>query len=161
MKVHPHYGNVYWDVPDGHAWEMLTVSYARRRPESGCRRHRVRDAAPAAAHLARRRPRAVRGNERRPGGDGVLSGLQSRATSDASVDLWQAQLETQGWSNWAAELADSGQFIGFVGLSVPHRKLPCSPSVEIGWRVARPFWGRGWRARPRAPRCTSASSGSG
>ena len=29
MKVHPHYGNVYWDVPDGHAWEMLTVSYAR------------------------------------------------------------------------------------------------------------------------------------
>ena len=69
--------------------------------------------------------------------------LQSRATSDASVDLWQAQLETQGWSNWAAELADSGQFIGFVGLSVPHRKLPCSPSVEIGWRVARPFWGLG------------------
>ena len=29
MKVHPHYGNVYWDVPDGHAWEILTVSYAR------------------------------------------------------------------------------------------------------------------------------------
>ena len=29
MKVQPHYGNVYWDVPDGHAWEILTVSYAR------------------------------------------------------------------------------------------------------------------------------------
>ncbi len=22
--------NVYWDQPDGHAWEILTVSYARR-----------------------------------------------------------------------------------------------------------------------------------
>ena len=23
---------VYWNVPDGHQWEMLTVSYARRAP---------------------------------------------------------------------------------------------------------------------------------
>lgn len=69
--------------------------------------------------------------------------LQDRAASDASIDLWQAQFEAQGWSNWAAELAESGEFIGFVGLSVPRRTLPCSPCVEIGWRLARPFWGRG------------------
>ncbi len=69
--------------------------------------------------------------------------LQSRAASDASIDAWQAQFETQGWSNWAAELAASGEFIGFVGLSVPRRTLPCSPCVEIGWRLARPFWGQG------------------
>ena len=69
--------------------------------------------------------------------------LQSRAMSDASIDAWQEQLETRGWSNWAAELAESGEFIGFVGLSVPRRMLPCSPCVEIGWRLARPFWGRG------------------
>mgnify|MGYP001170182536 FL=1 len=29
MRVDPHYGNVYWNEPDGHQWEMLTVSYAR------------------------------------------------------------------------------------------------------------------------------------
>ena len=23
------YGNVYWDEPDGHTWEVLTTSYAR------------------------------------------------------------------------------------------------------------------------------------
>jgi hypothetical protein len=28
-KVDPQYGNVYWNEPDGHQWEMLTVSYAR------------------------------------------------------------------------------------------------------------------------------------
>jgi hypothetical protein len=30
MKVDAHYGNLYWNEPDGHQWEMLTVSYARR-----------------------------------------------------------------------------------------------------------------------------------
>jgi catechol 2,3-dioxygenase-like lactoylglutathione lyase family enzyme len=30
MKVDPHYGNIYWNEPDGHQWELLTVSYARK-----------------------------------------------------------------------------------------------------------------------------------
>jgi hypothetical protein len=31
MKINMEYGGrmVYWNVPDGHQWEMLTVSYAR------------------------------------------------------------------------------------------------------------------------------------
>ena len=29
MKVNTELGNVYWNEPDGHQWEMLTVSYAR------------------------------------------------------------------------------------------------------------------------------------
>jgi catechol 2,3-dioxygenase-like lactoylglutathione lyase family enzyme len=29
MKIDPQYGNVYWNEPDGHQWELLTVSYAR------------------------------------------------------------------------------------------------------------------------------------
>ena len=28
-KVDPQHGNVYWNEPDGHQWEMLTISYAR------------------------------------------------------------------------------------------------------------------------------------
>ena len=36
MQVGTAYGgrNVYWNVPDGHQWEMLTVSYARA-PQRG------------------------------------------------------------------------------------------------------------------------------
>lgn len=30
MKVNAELGNVYWNEPDGHQWEMLTVSYARQ-----------------------------------------------------------------------------------------------------------------------------------
>jgi hypothetical protein len=29
MQVDAQYGNIYWNEPDGHQWEMLTVSYAR------------------------------------------------------------------------------------------------------------------------------------
>lgn len=69
---------------------------------------------------------------------------QSRAQSDASIDAWMTQFAAQGWSNWAVQTCARGEFIGFVGLSVPRRQLPCSPCVEIGWRLARPFWGQGY-----------------
>ncbi len=29
MQVGTQFGNIYWNEPDGHQWEMLTVSYAR------------------------------------------------------------------------------------------------------------------------------------
>ena len=31
MQINTHYGGrmIYWNVPDGHQWEILTVSYAR------------------------------------------------------------------------------------------------------------------------------------
>ena len=62
----------------------------------------------------------------------------------ASVEAWRSQFAERGWSNWAVELKDSGTFIGFVGLSVPRRQLPFSPCVEVGWRLARRFWGHGY-----------------
>jgi catechol 2,3-dioxygenase-like lactoylglutathione lyase family enzyme len=32
MQINTHHGgrNVYWNQPDGHVWEVLTVSYARQ-----------------------------------------------------------------------------------------------------------------------------------
>jgi catechol 2,3-dioxygenase-like lactoylglutathione lyase family enzyme len=29
-RADPHYGNLYWNEPAGHMWEILQVSYARR-----------------------------------------------------------------------------------------------------------------------------------
>jgi RimJ/RimL family protein N-acetyltransferase len=72
--------------------------------------------------------------------------LQSRDASDASINAWQSQFASQGWSNWAVELRTSGEFLGFTGLSVPRRILPFSPCVEVGWRLARKHWGRGYAA---------------
>lgn len=68
----------------------------------------------------------------------------SEAQTRAGVDAWRAQFEERGWSNWAVELKGSGEFIGFIGLSIPRRQLPFSPCVEVGWRLARRFWGHGY-----------------
>lgn len=69
--------------------------------------------------------------------------VQSSETSDATIDRCLADFAQRGWGNWACELKDTGEFIGFVGLSIPKRVFPFSPCVEVGWRLARPYWGRG------------------
>jgi len=74
-----------------------------------------------------------------------------RAESDALADRIEALIARQGWGFWAAEFVEGtdsrgiakGTFMGFVGLNRPTAPLPFAPCVEIGWRLARPFWGRG------------------
>jgi RimJ/RimL family protein N-acetyltransferase len=70
--------------------------------------------------------------------------LQTREQSDASVDVWLAHFEQHGWGNWAVEILETGEFIGFIGLNIPRRQLPFSPCVEIGWRLKRAAWGHGF-----------------
>ena len=43
----------------------------------------------------------------------------------------------------SAELKESGEFIGYVGLHTPAAQLPFSPCVEIGWRLAFEHWRKG------------------
>jgi RimJ/RimL family protein N-acetyltransferase len=70
--------------------------------------------------------------------------LQTPAQSNSGIDMWLSQFAAQGWSNWAVELASTGELLGFIGLSVPKRQLPFSPCVEIGWRLRRSAWGFGY-----------------
>ena len=63
--------------------------------------------------------------------------------SDASIDHWLQQFADKGWSNWAVELRESGEFIGFIGLSVPKRLLPDAVDRNALKRVARERAGRG------------------
>jgi len=69
---------------------------------------------------------------------------QARAQCDAMIDGWNTQLALEGWSNWAVERRDTGELAGFVGLTRPVRVLPFTPCVEVGWRLARAHWGRGY-----------------
>lgn len=67
----------------------------------------------------------------------------SRADSDALIDRIEARINDHGWSLFAAELREAGEFIGFMGLSVPAFEAHFTPSVEIGWRLAAEHWGKG------------------
>lgn len=69
--------------------------------------------------------------------------LFSRAESDAMADRCESLIQERGWGLWAAESKDAGEFIGFVGLHTPSALLPFSPCVEIGWRLAFEYWGKG------------------
>lgn len=55
-------------------------------------------------------------------------------------------IDQQGWGFWAVELLETNEFIGFTGLhrQFPKSGLPCTPFMEISWRLARPYWGKGY-----------------
>jgi RimJ/RimL family protein N-acetyltransferase len=64
--------------------------------------------------------------------------------SDVIVDHFQREFAERGFCPWALELADVEAFIGFVGLHCVPDEMTFSPAVEVGWRLARPFWGQGY-----------------
>ena len=67
----------------------------------------------------------------------------SRSESDARVDEIVEHFAQHGWGLWAVELRATRQFMGFVGLW-PRPYVTGDPMVEIGWRLARAHWGRGY-----------------
>jgi RimJ/RimL family protein N-acetyltransferase len=70
--------------------------------------------------------------------------ILDRSTSDAMIDRLQTKIADKGWGFWAVESKQDKQFIGFVGLEIPKADLPFSPCVEIGWRLAFEYWGKGY-----------------
>jgi RimJ/RimL family protein N-acetyltransferase len=71
------------------------------------------------------------------------SGRLSRHESDRLADRIVAELERLHFRLYAAELRETEEFVGFIGLSVPTFQAHFMPAVEIGWRLAAPFWNRG------------------
>lgn len=68
----------------------------------------------------------------------------TRQESDQSVARYSAHIDRHGFGFWAAERRDNGAFIGFVGLDTIDFEVPFAPAVEIGWRLARAYWGYGY-----------------
>ena len=68
----------------------------------------------------------------------------TRDGSDAFVMTARECWRAGGPSWWAVEVVDGPPFIGFVGLSEVRFEAPFAPAVEIGWRLAREHWGRGY-----------------
>jgi 3-dehydroquinate dehydratase/shikimate dehydrogenase len=49
-----------------------------------------------------------------------------------------------GWGLWAVSLLNEIDFIGFIGLRFDDSPAPFTPAVEIGWRLAFDYWGKGY-----------------
>jgi RimJ/RimL family protein N-acetyltransferase len=70
--------------------------------------------------------------------------LLTTEQSNAMADTIQAKMVRQGWGLWAVEILESGAFAGFVGLNEPGYPLPFAPCIEVGWRLDKAFWGKGY-----------------
>ncbi|GHD46936.1 N-acetyltransferase [Thalassobaculum fulvum] len=70
--------------------------------------------------------------------------LLSREESDALAALVVERMAENGWGWYAVEVKGGEPFAGFVGLNVPGYPIPCGPCVEVGWRLARSAWGKGY-----------------
>jgi RimJ/RimL family protein N-acetyltransferase len=73
-----------------------------------------------------------------------LPAALSREESDAFAARIEAHFDERGFGLWAVEVPGGVAFAGFVGLSVPRFEAHFTPCVEIGWRLARQQWGRGY-----------------
>lgn len=64
--------------------------------------------------------------------------------SNVLAEKIETLIAKNGWGFWAVEIISTGEFIGFVGLNQPTYEVPVSSCVEIGWRLAKEYWGNGY-----------------
>ncbi|WP_130175897.1 GNAT family N-acetyltransferase [Cryobacterium sp. SO1] len=74
----------------------------------------------------------------------------TREQSDDLAARADALFDVHGFGLWALERGDTGEFIGFTGLAPMLEGIPGSDGVEVGWRLARAAWGRGFATEAAA-----------
>ena len=84
--------------------------------------------------------RAFRGS-RRHGISGALPGW---------VDRERAHWLEHGFGQWVVEIPGEASFIGVVGLETVSYEAHFTPAVEVAWRLARLYWGKGYAAAAQA-----------
>lgn len=70
-------------------------------------------------------------------------GTLSSAQSNELLDRLRGHIAEEGWGFWAVVERDSGRFVGFTGIK-SSEDTPRGPAVEVGWRLAPEFWGKGY-----------------
>jgi RimJ/RimL family protein N-acetyltransferase len=73
-----------------------------------------------------------------------LRPFPDRAACDAWVERARQHWRRHGFGQWVVELPGTAPFLGVVGLAHVAYAAPFTPAVEIAWRLARAYWGRGY-----------------
>lgn len=63
---------------------------------------------------------------------------------DEWIDRQRRHFAEHGFAYWAVEVPGEAAFIGAVGLYRLRFPAPFTPAVEVGWRLARLFWGKSY-----------------
>ena len=73
-----------------------------------------------------------------------------RAGTVAELARFEEMWRKHGFGRFAVEHRETGELLGFTGMSVPADVPEVMPVFEIGWRIARPHWGRGYATEASA-----------
>jgi RimJ/RimL family protein N-acetyltransferase len=73
-----------------------------------------------------------------------LGPLASCEESAAAIARQKGYLDSRGYCFWALERSDNGAFLGFCGLKPGAPGTPIEQDIEIGWRLGRDHWGKGY-----------------
>jgi ribosomal-protein-alanine N-acetyltransferase len=84
--------------------------------------------------------------------------LHDRTQTEDHIRRIVKDLENNGFGLWAVEVPGHLDFAGFTGLSRPRFKAHFTPCVEIGWRLRREAWGKGY-ATEAARTCLDVAFG--
>jgi RimJ/RimL family protein N-acetyltransferase len=68
------------------------------------------------------------------------------------IDRLQHHYAKRGFNYFAAEILETEELIGFIGLAYQEYESEFTPAVDIGWRLKRSAWGKGF-ATEGAKRC--------
>lgn len=69
--------------------------------------------------------------------------VRTRVETAAHIERMRQQWDEHGFGLFAAEILKTGELAGWIGLAVPYFLPEVLPTVEIGWRLGRSFWGAG------------------
>ena len=70
--------------------------------------------------------------------------LLTREESDERIQSWQKFIEENGCGFWAVSVPGVSEFIGFIGINKVPFTAHFTPAIEIGWRLAFDYWGKGY-----------------
>jgi ribosomal-protein-alanine N-acetyltransferase len=70
--------------------------------------------------------------------------MLDRRQSDEAAEKLAAHFARHGFGKWAIEAPGVAPFVGCVGTAQVSYQTPAAPCVEIGWRMAFDYWGRGY-----------------
>lgn len=72
-----------------------------------------------------------------------LTAPLSHTESDLLADRIEAHFQRHGYGMYAVDSRADQAFIGFIGLNIPSFDSTFTPCVEVGWRLASDYWGKG------------------
>lgn len=70
----------------------------------------------------------------------------------AFVERLKAHYDKHGYTYFATEVLETGELIGFIGLAYQEFESEFNPATDIGWRLKKTAWGKGY-ATEGALRC--------